>query len=42
MVVVDGIEMFVSDFDIASTLLGEDGVTLDDESIAQLIASIVP
>ena len=42
MVVGNGIEMSIGDLDIAGTFLGEDGVALDDEGVAQLIAYIVP
>ena len=42
MVVGDGIQMLVSDLNVSGTLFGKDGVALDDEGVAQLVASIVP
>ena len=42
VVVGNRIEMGIGDLDIAGTLLGEDGVALDDESITQFVAGKVP
>ena len=42
MVVGNGIQVLVGNLDVSGTLLGKDGVTLNDEGIAQLIAGIVP
>ena len=42
VVVGDGIQVLVSNLDVASSLLGQDGVALDEEGVAQLVVSIVP
>jgi len=42
VVVGHGIQVLVSNFNVSCSFLGKNGVTLDDEGVAQFVAGIMP